>query len=88
MKLADILQDSDYQLTQFSKKHIERLETAIFLKERRGKQAPYVECLVRKRDKLIAKKKSLKDKVVITCQKWYNSYFNLKRSYIYCENLN
>lgn len=50
MKLADILQDSDYQLTQFSPSHIQRLEKDIFLKESRGKQAPYVKCLVRKKD--------------------------------------
>lgn len=47
MKLADILKDSDYQLSQFSQEHIIRLENSIFLKEIRGKQTPFVHCLVR-----------------------------------------
>lgn len=50
MQLTEILKDSNYKLTQFTSNQIERLEDSIFIKESRGKQNPYVKCLVRKKD--------------------------------------
>lgn len=50
MKLTEILKDSNYKLTQFSNDKIERLENDIFIKEGRGKDAPYIKCSVRKKD--------------------------------------
>ena len=50
MKIIDILKDSNYKLTQFETSQIEALENSIISKEVRGKQTPYVECLVRKRE--------------------------------------
>lgn len=50
MKLSDILKDSPYKLTQFSKEQIQRLDNNIVLKDNRGKQTPYVKCLVRNKD--------------------------------------
>lgn len=50
MKLAEILKDSNYKLTQFNLVEIQNLENHIFLKEVRGKNIPYINCLVRKKD--------------------------------------
>ncbi len=50
MTLNEILKDSNYKLTQFQPEQIKRLEKSIFIKEVRGKQSPFVNCLVRKKD--------------------------------------
>ena len=47
MKLKEILQDSNYNLTQFKQEQIDRFEKGIETKEVRGKQTPYITCLVR-----------------------------------------
>lgn len=48
--LSDILKDSNYQLTQFSEANIYLLENSIVVKESRGKDIPYINCLVRKKE--------------------------------------
>lgn len=48
--LAELLRDSNYKLTQFTTKQIKDLEKSISLKEVRGKEAPYVKCLLRAKD--------------------------------------
>lgn len=50
MKLSDILKDSNYRLTQFSDKKIIDLEKAIYTKHTRGKEVPFINCIVRKRE--------------------------------------
>ncbi|NLA23597.1 MAG: type I restriction enzyme HsdR N-terminal domain-containing protein, partial [Bacteroidales bacterium] len=50
MRLTEILQDSNYKLTQFSQDKIDKLEDEIFTKESRGKDIPYIECIVRKKE--------------------------------------
>lgn len=50
MKLADILKDSNYSLSQFDSEKIDTLEEKIKVKEVRGKETPFVFCLVRKKD--------------------------------------
>lgn len=50
MKLSDILKDSNYSLSQFDSEKIELLEEKIKVKEVRGKETPFVYCLVRKKD--------------------------------------
>lgn len=47
MKLAEILKDSNYKLTQFNLVEIQNLEDRIFLKEVRKNKVPYIKCLVR-----------------------------------------
>ena len=47
MKLTEILKDFNYNLEQFKQEQIDRLEKGIEVKEVRGKQAPYITCLVR-----------------------------------------
>lgn len=48
--LTDILKDSNYKLTQFSQSIISQFENSIFTKEIKGKEVPYVECIVRKKE--------------------------------------
>ena len=48
--LADILKDTNYQLTQFSDKNIIELEKSITVRQTRGANTPFVNCLVRKRE--------------------------------------
>ncbi|MDD3645179.1 MAG: N-6 DNA methylase [Bacteroidales bacterium] len=48
--LADILQDTNYRLTQFSRDKIGELEEKITIRESKSKVEPYVECIVRKKE--------------------------------------
>lgn len=51
MTLIEILKDSNYKLTQFQgSDFVQRFENTIFIKEVRGKETPYVKCLVRDKD--------------------------------------
>ncbi|MFM8299225.1 MAG: N-6 DNA methylase [Microcystis aeruginosa] len=50
MKLADILKDSSYKLSQFTPTEIEQLEQTITLKKTKNGEAPYTICLVRKKE--------------------------------------
>ncbi len=50
MKIAEILKDSNYKLTQFKDKYIKELEKSIFTKKLKSGEAPYIKCLVRKKD--------------------------------------
>ena len=47
LTLAELLEDSDYKLTQFKPEQIQALEARITLKDSGKKAAPYVTCLVR-----------------------------------------
>ena len=47
MKLADLLKDSSYKLTQFSDIQVQRLENSILIEEAKGKITPYIICLIR-----------------------------------------
>jgi type I restriction enzyme M protein len=50
MRIAEILKDSNYKLTQFNIVEIQNLENRIIVKDVRGKATPYVKCLVRKKE--------------------------------------
>jgi len=50
MKLADILKDSSYKLSQFTPTEVEQLEQTITLKKTKNGEAPYTICLVRKKE--------------------------------------
>jgi len=50
MKLADILKDSSYKLSQFTPAEIEQLEQAITLKKTKNGEVSYTICLVRKKE--------------------------------------
>jgi len=49
MNLSEILKDSNYKLTQFTLRQITKLENTIELKEVRGKEIPFINCLVRRK---------------------------------------
>jgi type I restriction enzyme M protein len=49
MKLADILKDSNYKLSQFTVAEIEQLEQSITLKATKSGDVPYTVCLVRQK---------------------------------------
>ena len=48
--LPTILKDSDHHLDQFSKKEIRDLEQKVRIKTIRGKQTPFVHCIVRQKE--------------------------------------
>jgi type I restriction enzyme M protein len=50
MKLAEILKDSNYKLSQFHPDEVAWLEQSIFTKETTKGETPYVTCLVRRKD--------------------------------------
>ncbi len=50
MRIAEILKDSNYKLTQFNMVEIQNLENRIIVKDVRRKATPYVKCLVRKKE--------------------------------------
>ncbi len=50
MKLSQLLQDTNYRLTQFSEEHIIHLESMIFQKSSKNGDVPYIKCLVRQKD--------------------------------------
>lgn len=49
MRIEEILKDSSYTLEQFSENYIKELESKIFKKELKSGEAPYVECIIRKK---------------------------------------
>ncbi|MFN5892788.1 MAG: N-6 DNA methylase, partial [Dolichospermum sp.] len=50
MKLADILKDSNYKLSQFTAEEISQLEKSIIPKSSKSGETPYTVCLVRKKE--------------------------------------
>jgi hypothetical protein len=49
MNLADILKDSNYKLSQFTKTEIEQLEKTITPKPTKSGEVPYIDCRVRQK---------------------------------------
>ncbi|MDR0664070.1 MAG: N-6 DNA methylase [Helicobacteraceae bacterium] len=51
MTLSDIIQDSQYKLTQFASDQLHELERKIFPRtDKHGKEVPYIECSIRKKE--------------------------------------
>lgn len=48
--LSEFLKDSNYKLSQFNDEQIANLEAGVTIKDVRGKQTPYFQCLVRRKD--------------------------------------
>ena len=48
--LAEILRDSKYKLSIFSKKEVEALRKKIFTKKLRGRKTAFVTCIIRDKD--------------------------------------
>jgi len=76
MKLTEILRDSNYKLTQFSIEQIEKLEENIFLKEVRGKEVPYVNCLVRRKDIQLKPEEAVRQLYLMVLNEQYGYSFD------------
>lgn len=50
MNLAEILKDSNYKLSQFNPLEINSLERSLIIKQTKGVDTPYVNCLVRNKE--------------------------------------
>ena len=50
MTIADILRNSNYNISLFTKKEINELEESIIFREEKGKKTPYIHCIVRQKD--------------------------------------
>jgi type I restriction enzyme M protein len=48
--ISELLKDTAYKLTQFSADKIKRLEKSITVSDSRGKNTPYVKCLIRNKE--------------------------------------
>lgn len=72
MKLTEILKESSYKLTQFKPNQIQRLEDAIIVKEKRGKNVPYVECLVRKKEIKLAPEEAVRQLYLMVLHDTYD----------------
>jgi type I restriction enzyme M protein len=48
MTITDIIRESNYHISLFSEKEINRLEEAIFIREVKNKKVAYIRCIIRK----------------------------------------
>ncbi|MCQ0113093.1 N-6 DNA methylase [Zhouia amylolytica] len=76
MTLTDILKDSNYKLTQFQPEQIERLEATIFTKEVRGKETPYIKCLVRNKDIKLTPEEAVRQLYLMVLNEVYDYPFD------------
>ncbi len=76
MKLTEILKDSNYKLTQFSTAKIEKLENSITLKEVKGKEIPFVNCLVRRKEIQLKPEEAIRQLYLIVLNEDYNYPFD------------
>ena len=75
MKLAEILKDSNYKLTQFTQNQIEKLESEIIMKEIRGIQIPYINCLVRRKEIQLKPEEAVRQLYLMVLNEEYNYPF-------------
>ncbi len=76
MTLAEILKDSKYKLTQFSETQIKALEESICIEEKRGKKAPYVNCLVRRKAIKLTPEEAVRQLYLMVLNQNYNYPFD------------
>ena len=76
MKLTEILRDSNYKLTQFTPEQIEYLEKNIFLKEVRGKEVPFIKCLVRRKDIQLKPEETVRQLYLMVLNEQYGYSFD------------
>lgn len=72
MIISEILKDTNYKLTQFKDEHIKEIELLIFQKEVRGKQANFINCLVRKKDIQIKPEEVVRQLFLLSLHKDYD----------------
>jgi len=76
MKLTEILRDSNYKLTQFTTEQIENLEKTIFLKEVRGKEVAFINCLVRRKDIQLKPEEAVRQLYLMVLNEQYGYSFD------------
>ncbi|MFD2696396.1 N-6 DNA methylase [Mesonia sediminis] len=76
MTLTEILKDSNYKLTQFQPEQIERLEATIFTKDVRGKETPYIKCLVRNKDIKLTPEEAVRQLYLMVLNEVYDYPFD------------
>jgi type I restriction enzyme M protein len=77
MKLAQILRDTNYKLTQFSNTQIQNLENQVIEKESKGKITYKVVCLVRKKEVVLTPEEVVRQLYLIVLTEQY--YYPLHR---------
>jgi len=70
--LQNILKNSNYQLTQFTKDQIDKLERSIVQKDIKGVMTPCVFCLVRKKDIRLTPEEIVRQLYIMKLQEQYN----------------
>ena len=50
MTIADILKDSNYRISLFTEKEINKLEEEITFREVKSKKIPYIKCCIRNKE--------------------------------------
>ena len=50
MTIAEILRDSNYNISLFTDKEINKLEAEIVFREAKGKKVPYIKCAIRNKE--------------------------------------
>tara|TARA_B110000503_G_C6853941_1_gene292035 strand:+ start:80 stop:565 length:486 start_codon:yes stop_codon:yes gene_type:complete len=78
--LQTILKSSNYQLTQFTKEQISKLEKSIILKDSKGVETPYISCLVRKKDIRLTPEEIVRQLYIMKLQEEYD--YPIKRMQI------
>ena len=72
MNLTDILKDSNYRLTRFTNEQITEFKKAIFIKEVRGKETPFIKCLVRKKESKLTPEEAVRQLYVMVLLQDFN----------------
>jgi len=73
MTLVEILKDSNYKLTQFNLVEIQNLEKRIdLLKDKKGNEIPYIECLVRKKQIKLTPEETVRQLYIQVLMDTYN----------------
>ncbi len=83
MRIVEILQDTNYKLTQFKDEYVEELESSIFEKKLKSGKAYYVKCLIRNRDIKLTPEEIVRQLFLIKLHKDYNyPYSRMQVEYI------
>jgi type I restriction enzyme M protein len=76
MKLTNILKDSNYKLTQFSQEQIAKLESQVTIKEVKGTETPYFNCLVRRKEIKLTPEETVRQLYLMVLNETYGYSFD------------
>jgi len=74
--LAEILKDTKYNFSIFDRSEVEKLKDRIIIKEVRGKEKPYIKCLVRKKEILLKPEEIVRQLYLTLLNEQYNYPFD------------